>query len=314
MSAVAETLEQHYGYVADALKRGLVVPLLGAGVNLCDPGRRAWTLGENLPGGSELAQYIAEMCTYPGEDRGDLLRVAQYAQATRGEGPLFDHLHEVFAASYDYTSVHRFLARLPASLEAAGGARHHQLIVTTNYDDALEKALTDAGEPFDTVWYSTHGRSRQRRFMHKPHEGEARPIERPNEYHLPVSERTVVLKIHGAVSRADFDDDSYVISEDDYIEFLMQSSLQELIPATLLERLFNSHILFLGYSLHDWNLRVILRQVAAERDLSRDSWAIQRQVQDIDKVLWNSRDVRLHEVPLDMYIAELDRRMFGPRT
>jgi len=310
MGGVAETLDAHYRYVADALRRGRVVPLLGAGVNLCDPGRVTWKLGENLPGGAELAQFIAEMCTYPGQDRADLLRVAQYAQAIRGEGPLYDYLHDVFDAAYDYTSVHRFLARLPSSLEAAGGARRHQLIVTTNYDDALEQALTEANEPFDLVWYSTRGQSSQRKFVHKPFEGEARTIERPNEYQLPADDRTVVLKIHGAVSRADLDADSYVISEDDYIRFLMQSSLQDLIPASLLMRLFNSHILFLGYSLHDWNLRVILHQVATQRDLSRDSWAIQKEVQEIDRVLWNSRDVHLHEVPLDSYIAELNRRMF----
>ncbi len=314
MSAIPETLDEHYGYVAEALSRGRVVPLLGAGANLCEPGRRGWEMGQNLPDGSELSRSIADICTYPGNDRGDLLRVSQYAQVKRGDGTLYDHLHEVFTALYGYTVVHDFLARLPAALEAAGGSRQHQLIVTTNYDDALEQALTAAGEPFDVVWYSSHKGPLQGKFLHKPHDGGPRPIERPNEYHLPVEDRTVILKIHGAVSRADGTDDSYVISEDDYIKFLMHTTLQELIPTTLLARLFTSHILFLGYSLQDWNLRVILHQIATQRDLSRDSWAIQKDVQEVDKTLWDCRNVRLHEVALDLYVGELSARMFGAGT
>jgi hypothetical protein len=306
-----ETLDEHYGYVAEALRRGRVVPLLGAGANLCEPERRGWQMGKNLPDGAELSQFIAQMCTYPGTDRAELLRVSQYAQAKRGEGPLYDHLRDVFTAQYGYTVVHDFLARLPGSLEAAGGARRHQLIVTTNYDDALEQALTAAGEPFDLVWYSTHGLSSQGIFLHKPNDCEPRPIERPNEYHLPVDDRTVILKIHGAVSRANDAYDSYVISEDDYIKFLMHTSLQQLIPATLLAKLFSSHILFLGYSLQDWNLRVILHQIATQRDLSRDSWAIQKHVQEVDRALWEFRDVHLHELALDAYVGELRERMFG---
>jgi hypothetical protein len=311
MSPMPETLEEHYGYVADALTRGRVVPLLGAGANLCEPDRHGWQVGKNLPDGSELAQFIAKMCTYPGKDRADLLRVSQYAQAKRGDGALYDQLRDVFAARYGYTAVHDFLARLPGSLEASGGARCHQLIVTTNYDDALEQALTAAGEPFDLVWYSSHRLAPQGMFLHRPHGGEPRPIERPNEYHLPVDEQTVILKIHGAVSRGDDAYDSYVISEDDYIKFLTHTSLQDLIPSTLLAKLFTSHILFLGYSLQDWNLRVILHQIATQRDLSRDSWAIQKQVQEVDRALWECRNVRLHEVALDAYVVELRKRMFG---
>lgn len=311
MSAIGETLEEHYGYVAEALQRGRVVPLLGAGVNLCEPERRQWQMGKNLPDGSELAQFIAAMCTYPGKDSADLLRVSQYAQVKRGDGSLYDRLHDVFAARYGYTVVHDFLARLPGRLEASGGASRHQLIVTTNYDDALEQALTDAGEPFDLVWYTARRLGPHGLFMHKPHGGAPRPIERPNEYHLPVDERTVILKIHGAVSRTGEIDDSYVISEDDYIKFLTHTSLQELIPSTLLAKLFTSHILFLGYSLQDWNLRVILHQIATQRDLSRDSWAIQKQVEEVDRTLWDCRDVRLHEVALDEYVDALGKRMFG---
>jgi hypothetical protein len=210
--------------------------------------------------------------------------------------------------------VHEFLARLPASLQAKGGASVHQLIVTTNYDDALEQALIAEQEPFDLVWYATHSESFGGKFVHKPYGEEPCPIDCPNEYRLPVDERTVVLKIHGAVFRDDLDNDSYVISEDDYIKFLTHASLQELIPATLLAKLSKSHILFMGYSLQDWNLRVILHHMMSRRVLRRDSWAIKKDVHDVDRMLWEMRDVHLHEVALDAYVAELDKRMFGKQT
>jgi SIR2-like domain len=312
MQVVGETLEeQHYRYVAEAICDGSVVPLLGAGVNLCEPGRTRWKKNTNLPSGSELSEHIADLYSYNGEDRAHLLRMAQYAQDKRGDGTLRDHLHGVFAAKYGPTVVHEFLALLPAQLKAAGARRCHQLIVTTNYDDALEQALTGKGERFDLVWYSTAGRrpGAPGRFLHKPPEGPVRPISRPNEYLLPVDERTVVLKLHGAVDRADREDDSYVISEDHYIAFLTNTSLQRLLPKTLVRLLLESHFLFLGYSLQDWNLRVILHQVFMERGHNRDSWAIQKEVREIDKVLWEAREVHLYDAPLEMYVERLSERI-----
>lgn len=308
MSPLAETLAEHYDYVAQALSYGAVVPLLGAGANLCDPAREGWVQGKNLPSGGELSQYLVKEYGYPGTDTHDLLRVSQYAEAKRGDGTLYDALHVVFADSYRYTVVHEFLAGLPRRLAAAGHAQPHQLIVTTNYDDALEQALTDAGEQFDLIWYAATGRHAGK-FMHKPPDGEARPIKRPNEYRLSVEDRTVILKIHGAVSRADRRSDSYVISEDHYIRFLSNTNLNGLVPKTLLATLLNSHFLFLGYSLRDWNLRVILHQIWTQREQSRDSWAIQHEVDEIDSALWDARNVRLHNVALDAYVTDLSERL-----
>lgn len=304
-----ETLDEHYDYVAEALGDGEVVPLLGAGANLCEPGRHGWQPGKNLPDGGELSRYLADKCRYPADDPSDLLRVSQYAQARRSERTLYKYLHGVFAARYEFTVIHQFLAGLPALLEQATGTRRHQLIVTTNYDDALEQALEAAKEPFELFWYRAPSQQARGMLVHKPPDSEPRQIERANEYHLSVEDRTVVLKIHGAVSRDEEGHDSYVISEDDYIRFLAETSLGELIPATLLATLLNSHILFLGYSLRDWNLRVILQQIAAHRDRTLDSWAVQREVEDIDRMLWERRLVSLHEVPLETYVAELAKRI-----
>ena len=57
---------------------------------------------------------------------------------------LYRYLHEVFDANYPPTSLHRLFARLPAVLRENG--RPQLLVLTTNYDDLLERAFTEAGE------------------------------------------------------------------------------------------------------------------------------------------------------------------------
>ena len=108
-----EWLSDHFEDVLDALATGSVVPLLGAGANLCDrTDHDSWVRGSNLPSGGELARYLADKLHYPDErSQDDLVRVSQYGQAKRGSGTLFRYLHEVFADSYEPTALHHLLAR-----------------------------------------------------------------------------------------------------------------------------------------------------------------------------------------------------------
>ena len=109
---------------------------------------------------------LAEKSRYPNPDDPDLLWVSQYVDAVLGEGPLYEQLHSVFDADYPPTSLHRLLARLPAILRARGKAQ--LLVLTTNYDDLIERALEEAGEAFDVVWYEAKPGPLQGRFMHRP--------------------------------------------------------------------------------------------------------------------------------------------------
>ncbi len=310
-----ESLERHCRAVARQLARGDVVPLLGAGANLCDrPDGATWEPGRFLPSGAELARLLADEFEYPLEDTGDLVRVSQYVDLQSGPGPLYDILHDVFAVDYPPTSLHRFLAHLPDALAAAGHSRRNQLVVTTNYDDTLERAFAEAGQEFDLIVYRSAGRDRGM-FVHETPNGDRRLIERPNEYReLSLERRSVILKIHGAVDRAEDVGDSYVITEDDYIEYLSRTQLMQMVPVTLLAKLLRSHFLFLGYRLRDWNLRVLLHQIWSERDLGYRSWAIQRDPDPVDAELWSRRDIDLYDFPLEAYVAELTRQLEGRRS
>ncbi len=145
-------------------------------------------------------------------------------------------------------------------------------------------------------------------------DGERRVIERPNEYTgLTLDEHSVILKIHGALDRGDGTFDSYVISEDHYIEYLTHANLSQLVPVSILARVRRSHFLFLGYGMRDWNLRVMLHRIWRERDRGYRSWAIQRDPDVVDSELWDRREVDVLDVALGDYVGELTRQLLaGP--
>ncbi|HZN94876.1 MAG TPA: SIR2 family protein [Myxococcales bacterium] len=286
---------ERYRVLLNDVADGRVVHFLGAGVNLCArPEQAGYIHGKNLPSGAELAGILARRFGYPEPNANDLLRVAQYVAVDRGPGPLYAELREVFHADYPPTAVHRFIASLPAHLRARGYAdAASQVVVTTNYDDALERAFTEAQEPYDLVTYVAYGEDRGR-FWHTPSGEKARLVDRPNEYRgLRVKERSVIVKIHGTVSREDQERDSYVITEDDYIDYSTRADVAKLLPVELVARLKNSHFLFLGYSLRDWNLRIIFHRIWGEQKLRWNSWAVQRDASPIDRKFWATRGVEM---------------------
>jgi SIR2-like domain len=309
------SLEAHYRTVVKAIFDGRVVPLLGAGVNLCGrPAETSWSRGEYLPSGAELAQYLAKEFDYPQEEDQDLVKVSQYAAVMTGSGPLYEKLHDLFDADYPPTPLHTFLASVPAVMRNLGQEPKYQLIVTTNYDDALERAFSAAEEPFDLVTYIAEGEHRGK-FLHWPPGEEARVIEKPNEYaDLSLADRTVVLKIHGVVDRlsADWAWDSFVITEDHYIDYLTRTDISNVIPVTLAAKLRKSHFLFLGYSLRDWNLRVILYRIWGEQKLSYKSWAVHLNPGVVDTEAWGQRGVDVLDSPLEEYVQELAGRLAQP--
>ena len=119
--------------------------------------------------------------------------------------------------------------------------------------------------------------------------------------------RTVILKIHGAVDRATGERDSYVITEDHYIDFLTRTDISNLVPVLLAAKMRRSHFLFMGYSLRDWNLRVILHRIWGEQKLSYKSWAIQLNPQELDLRFWLKRDVDILNTRLEDYVAALNK-------
>ena len=295
------------------MRLGRFVPFLGAGVNLC---RRdtAFSPGKALPSGNELAKYLAALSGYPAGQAMDLARVCQFVALTKGTGELNVQLREIFGPTFTPTKIHALLAGIPARLERAAGGNPQEpqprlrLIVTTNYDDLMEVALANAGRPYDLVWYEAEGVNKGR-FFHKPHDQPPRLVDL-NYDQFDFDARPVVLKVHGAIDRLTQrprrPQDSFVISEDDYLEYLARGAAGNALPKLLTEELGDCSILFIGYGLKDWNLRAFLTKVWEERRLSWQSWAVQKDVDELDGKFWDRRGVELLDVDLGDYADGLE--------
>jgi SIR2-like protein len=323
-AVVTEPNVTHFRRVARQIEEGDVTPFLGAGANLCDrPANRAFEPGVFLPNGTELAAELARRSEYPDSKDLDLLRVSQYVDACLGEKDLYKYLRLLFNAKYPPSSLHQFLAKLPVRFRELGVP--YQLIVTTNYDFALETAFEDAGEEFDVVWYEAKRNPLQQgKFWHRAPNREPVLIEEPNSYpdpsrgdpELSFDRRTIILKLHGAVDPNDEKRDSFVITEDNYIDYLSRGDIAAQIPVKLKERMEESHFLFLGYRMRDWNLRVILNRIWGARELDLTSWSVQLRPKseaqaEIEEQLWRSRgDVTSLYFPLQDYVAELGAAVF----
>jgi WD40 repeat protein len=238
--AAVDSLNRHCQIVTRRLGNGSVVPFLGAGVNLCErPMDADWEAGYP-PSGAELAAFLAAPYGYPEADL-DLLRVAQWVDLVSSPRALVDELHAVFSRDYRPNKLHRFLAELPHRLREEGQRVCGQLVLTTNYDDVLERAFAETGEPVDVVIYETRGN--EQRFVHLRTDGERVTIDDPARYREFALERqSVILKIHGDVDRDDSDRDTFVVTEDHYIDYLARERVRALIPAYLMRRIRESDL------------------------------------------------------------------------
>lgn len=308
--------ESHYRRVAKALARGILVPVIGAGVHSDDG---AWRSGcGRLPNASELATALVERFGLQTRS-SDLAEVAQQVMAVEGIKPLERALRElVLDETVEPGPIHDGLARLPGLLRAAG-CESFPLLVTTTYDTALERAFARAGEPFDLAVWLAAGRDRGR-FLHIPWydtgETELEPIARPNEYvEFPVDDfgdlsRPIILKVHGgAVHDAPRGlnlPTGFVVTEDDYIGLLSDSPVESLVPTQLLTKLRDSHFLFLGYGVREWSLRVFLRRVWHEGEPGATSWAVQTHADELDDDVWRTLDVERFDASPRDYLSSLE--------
>ena len=214
--------------IVKALVAGRVVPVLG------------------LDGAIDLADELASAFGYPSDRPLDLARVSQYAATMNGSGPLYDELHRRFQAATDPQPVHRFLASLAAAPpRARRSAPADRLRTRTTSPSSARSTRLRGGRRRDLcrVRARTAGSS-----------GTGRPARSrgrstfPNTYatELSLERRTILLNLHGAVDRLpEREWESFVITEDDYIDYLGRSDVASSVPVALAARLRRSHFLFL---------------------------------------------------------------------
>ena len=283
-------VRDHFEDVADALLAGRLTIVVG---------------GEAEPIAAELARHFG----LDGEPP-ELARISQAIATLNGSGPLYDTLHALVAGNGVPGGLHRFLGTLPSLLRARGAQL--PLLVTTGYDLAIERALDDAGEEYDTVCYVASGPYRGS-FCHLPPSGEATAIERPNSYasQLSLESRAVVLHLHGRLDESpERAWESFAVTEDDFIHY---GQVAARLPVALAARLRRTHLLMLGYTLTDWTLRVVLERLWGEEPLAYTSWSVHPGPRPLEREFWRRRGVEVVDMSPAAYAAELESVVEGRR-
>ncbi len=233
--AVELDVDRILSVVAESVRRQQCILFLGAGVHAPPPNGSAFEYPEEHrpPIGKALSRKLAQISgfaeKFPLEDADDLQRVALAFEVDCSRQELVEAVR---------TEVHQ--GKQPSPIVKALAELDFPLIITTNYDRLLERALVAAGkDPHVTVY--------------EP-DGDQPTADCPE----PTAAEPVVFKIHGDVSHRE----TIVITDEDYINFVMRMSSKrpyDPVPMTIGYYLTRWTTLFVGYSLLDYNLRLLIK-------------------------------------------------------
>ena len=139
-------------------------------------------------------------------------------------------------------------------------------------------------------------------------------IDAPADYatELSLDRRTVVLRVRG---RADAEPagawESFVVTEDDHLDYLLRADVATRVPVALAATLRRNHFLFVGYDVHDWCLRLVLGRICPETPLPYRSWAIAPSQRSTDAEMWRRLGVEHVPGEPEAYVAALAAAIAG---
>ena len=233
--------EETWETLVDSVVNRECTPFLGAGVAT-----------PYLPRGSELAVDLAKEFNYPLDDDTNLARVTQYIAS----------MHQPsYVKRKVRTRLQEAQNRAAEALEGGPPPNHLMLArlglplyVTTNYDDYLERALV-AVRPAEPVVEICRWNDRLASELPKYRREE------------PTQATPTIFHLHGHMRHPN----SLVITQDDYIDFTVSlaqravNKVDPVIPHFVRRALGNTNLLFVGYSLEDWNFQVLLRFIMRQQ-------------------------------------------------
>jgi hypothetical protein len=313
----SDPLSFSHGPILQRLKERCLVPFLGAAASFV--GAQGTT---RLPDAAMLAKELLEGIIYPGASTDPITKIAQFLE----EGPadrayLLGKVNARFekGVGADYkTAFMEFLEDLPSAVIPP-------LIITTNYDVLVERSLQRRNIPYMAMSQVIRGNRYAGRWVCYSHLDTAlsssaviplRELEEQlKDQQTAATENgspqaVWVYKIHGTARVKLGDDllDSIVLTESDYIDFLSRDILKTM-PAQVTSILRRSSLLFLGYSLADWNFRVLLqriRNLQLKFDASTPRhWAFLRGADKVEEQFWKLRGINMHDLSLDNCLKSL---------
>ena len=220
--------------IAGAVKAQHCILFLGAGVHAPPPEGSPFEYPpeQRPPIGSALSRDLAERCRLaersPDEDPSNLQRVALFYEIARSRRQLVEAVVDAVSTGKQPSPMVRALAELD-----------FPLVITTNYDQLFERSLYLAGKQPRAAVYTP-------------------ALEATTDHRDPSAASPVVFKIHGDITKPE----TIVITDEDYIQFVLRMSNKDPydpVPLTLKYHLTGWPTLFVGYSLLDYNLRVLFK-------------------------------------------------------
>jgi hypothetical protein len=114
------------------------------------------------------------------------------------------------------------------------------------------------------------------------------------------------------VDRTNKEGGAFVITEDQYFEYLAQQPVNRLLPSSLLARLRANHLWLLGYSLQDMDFRVFLHKLKTFKPTENyRSWAVLLNSNDDQRKFWFTKGIEIVDATLSVYIAALRETLAG---
>jgi hypothetical protein len=221
------------------IKDGKCTPFLGAGVYSEGPSLR-----------SSVARKWSTEYHYPFTDGTDLARVArfltvEYGDAEYASSKYVEELNNLSVPNFDDPKdPYTILAKLPLPV-----------YVTTNYDDFMEQALIKQKRDVKRDLCKWMGSL----------EDETSAL--AEQSFQPNVANPVVFHLYGYMQNQQ----SMVLSEDDYFQFLINVSKDSnLIPTRIQKAITGTSLLLLGYSLEDWDFRILFHILAGYLKNTRD--------------------------------------------
>jgi hypothetical protein len=341
--ALTEISPIQWDLILDRISEGNCVPFLGAAVNvrsrdesypyaglpLAD--KVAFDLVKKLTGLEvEELEKLSEVKSHPLFDnsrRKDLLRLTLKNLARVA-------LHVDVESNFDFKYLLSLLQKslsvenTPSKLlETIACIETLNLIVTTNYDRLMENALEKIHRPYELVVQPIDGFTVSSQKKLRERLTQAR-----------TESRLILYKIHGtfpdappakgdAALKAPTEPDAeegggeadttapqssrIIITEDDYIKFLTVIGEKGAgVPTLIRADIISSTLLFLGYSLEDWDFRTIYKSLV--ETLSPDerptSYAIQKDPPLFWVKYWQSKRVDIRDMDVYRFADELKKK------
>lgn len=289
--------ERHFGRVTRLIEDGRLTFFLGSAIHhptklyareYYEGLARAFECEPLINERDAVAQYIADR-------HGRDILYAEIRKMLRGTRFVPRNLHEFFASWDDL--------RTPA-----GERPPYPMVITTNYDDILERRLANAGVRHHVLSYQADGPHRGR-FYHQSPDNSLRVIERPRNVR-ELSDAFVVVKLNGGLDCQRRIPESYVTARLDYLD--LAARIPDVFPAAIRQRLSTTPLLFLGHGLAMPDIESVVR-FAHKGHQGPRSWAVFLNEGDVrGGAYWRQCGVEFVEgISIEVYVNELHRRLIG---